>query len=73
MSSEKMNHSKRADVEDSGAALPEVASLLPQKDPVCGMIVNPEAARFKTVHNNSQYFFCCAACLKSLKLIRKKY
>lgn len=63
MSSEKMNHSESADVEDSGAALPGVASLRPQKDPVCGMTVNPAAARFKTIHNNSQYFFCCAACL----------
>ena len=52
---------------DSGALSPEVAKLGPQKDPVCGMTVDPAAARFKTMHNNSQYFFCCAGCLKKFE------
>jgi Cu+-exporting ATPase len=34
-----------------------------EKDPVCGMEVNPATARFKTEHNGKQYFFCCAGCL----------
>ena len=33
------------------------------KDPVCGMDVNPATARFKTVYNEKEYFFCCAGCL----------
>ena len=33
------------------------------KDPVCGMDVNPATARFKTLHKERQYFFCCAVCL----------
>jgi|CZKY01.1.fsa_nt_gi Cu+-exporting ATPase len=34
-----------------------------QKDPVCGMDVNPATVRYKTLHNGKQYFFCCAGCL----------
>ena len=58
----KMNHSDNADLRDSGET-PEMATLGPQKDLVCGMTVDPATARFKTTHNNRQYFFCCARCL----------
>ena len=34
-----------------------------QKDPVCGMDVNPATARFKALHNGKEYFFCSAGCL----------
>jgi Cu+-exporting ATPase len=34
-----------------------------QKDPVCGMDVNPATARYKTLHNGKEYFFCSAGCL----------
>jgi P-type Cu+ transporter len=33
------------------------------KDPVCGMNINPASARFKTLHDDKEYFFCSAACL----------
>src|SRR5208337_5007046 len=33
------------------------------KDPVCGMDVNPATARFKTLHNGKEYFFCSSSCL----------
>ena len=43
---------------------PNVASSsTKQKDPVCGMDVNPATARFKTLHQSKEYFFCCAGCL----------
>jgi Cu+-exporting ATPase len=43
---------------------PNVASSsTKQKDPVCGMDVNPATARFKTLHHGKEYFFCCAGCL----------
>jgi Cu+-exporting ATPase len=32
-------------------------------DPVCGMKVDPAAAKFKTSFGGREYFFCCAACL----------
>jgi Cu+-exporting ATPase len=38
-----------------------------EKDPVCGMDVNPETARFKALHNGKEYYFCCAACLAKLQ------
>ncbi|HMB84184.1 MAG TPA: heavy metal translocating P-type ATPase [Terriglobales bacterium] len=34
-----------------------------EKDPVCGMDVNPATARYKTLHNGKEYFFCSAGCL----------
>ena len=34
----------------------------PATDPVCGMKVDPATARFKSVHNGQEYFFCCAGC-----------
>jgi P-type Cu+ transporter len=40
------------------------ASSLPkQKDPVCGMDVNPASARYKMRHQGKEYFFCSAGCL----------
>ncbi|MGB9204716.1 MAG: heavy metal translocating P-type ATPase [Terriglobales bacterium] len=41
----------------------EASSPAKQKDPVCGMDVNPATARFKTLHNEEEYFFCCAGCM----------
>jgi Cu+-exporting ATPase len=32
-------------------------------DPVCGMSVSPESARFTFDHDGKRYLFCCAACL----------
>ena len=37
------------------------------KDPVCGMDVNPETARHKTLHHGKEYFFCCAGCLQKFQ------
>ena len=34
-----------------------------EKDPVCGMNVNPATARFQTLHHAKDYFFCSAGCL----------
>ncbi|MFZ0800055.1 MAG: heavy metal translocating P-type ATPase, partial [Terriglobales bacterium] len=34
-----------------------------EKDPVCGMDVNPKTARFKSSHNGKEYYFCSAGCL----------
>ncbi|MBZ5612413.1 MAG: heavy metal translocating P-type ATPase [Acidobacteriia bacterium] len=46
------------------ADTPNAASPSPKpKDPVCGMDVNPATARFKALHNENEYFFCCAGCL----------
>jgi Cu+-exporting ATPase len=42
------------------------------KDPVCGMDVNPATARFKTVYNEKEYFFCCAGCLSKFQANAEK-
>jgi Cu+-exporting ATPase len=42
---------------------PSSGKTVKAKDPVCGMDVNPAAARFKTLYNEREYFFCCAGCL----------
>src|SRR4030088_2813914 len=34
-----------------------------QKDPVCGMDVDPANARHQTQHSGKEYFFCSAGCL----------
>ncbi len=52
-----MNHSGPAD--NSNAA----PKAIKAKDPVCGMDVNPETARYKTLHHGQEHFFCCAGCL----------
>jgi P-type Cu+ transporter len=38
-----------------------------EKDPVCGMNVNPATARFKASYHNKEYFFCCSGCLQKFQ------
>ncbi len=52
-----MDHRDPADTPNAAS------SPAKQKDPVCGMDVNPATARFKALHNEKEYFFCCAGCL----------
>ncbi len=39
-----------------------LASKPKEKDPVCGMLVNPDSARAKLDHHGKTYFFCSARC-----------
>ena len=32
------------------------------RDPVCGMTVNPDKARFTHEHEGTTYLFCCGGC-----------
>jgi Cu+-exporting ATPase len=43
---------------DTSSPTPAIA-----KDPVCGMDVNSETARSKTLYNGKEYFFCSPGCL----------
>ena len=43
------------------------------KDPVCGMEVNPEKARFKTEHAGTAYYFCCQGCQQKFETEPGKY
>ncbi len=46
-------------VDTSNAA----SSPAKQKDPVCGMDVDPANARYQAQHSGKEYFFCSAGCL----------
>ena len=43
------------------------------KDLVCGMTVNPDAAKYKLDHSGKPYFFCSAGCLEKFKSAPEKY
>ncbi|MCE7887914.1 MAG: heavy metal translocating P-type ATPase [Alphaproteobacteria bacterium PRO2] len=42
-------------------------------DPVCGMSVDPETAKFQTSHKKHDYYFCSEHCLKKFKAAPDKY
>jgi len=44
-----------------------------REDPVCGMNVDSATARYQTLHNGKQYFFCCAGCLIKFQAIPRKF
>ena len=48
------------------ADLSKPASAL-DRDPVCGMNVNPATAKHIHVHGGKNYYFCCAGCLQKFK------
>src|ERR1700739_995079 len=37
------------------------------RDPVCGMNVNPDTAKYVHEHAGKNYYFCCAGCLKKFE------
>src|SRR5215471_12892936 len=37
-------------------------------DPVCGMRVDPETAKFSYQHDGRAYFFCCSGCLSKFQV-----
>jgi Cu+-exporting ATPase len=42
-------------------------------DPVCGMAVNPETARFRLEHQGKPCYFCSAHCLEKFRAEPEKY
>ena len=44
-----------------------------EKDPVCGMTVDPARAKATYEHNEKTYFFCCAGCKEKFKADPGKY
>jgi P-type Cu+ transporter len=45
----------------------------PERDPVCGMNVNPATARHVYGHNGKNYYFCCAPCAEKFQADPPKY
>lgn len=46
---------------------------LMERDPVCGMQVDPASARAKAEHGGRTYFFCCAGCAKKFEAAPEQY
>jgi P-type Cu+ transporter len=44
-----------------------------EKDPVCGMQVDPSSARAKAAHGGRTYFFCCEGCATKFEAAPEKY
>src|SRR3989475_1570530 len=44
-----------------------------ERDPVCGMQVDPATARAKAEHGGRTYFFCCAGCAKKFQAAPEQY
>jgi P-type Cu+ transporter len=44
-----------------------------ERDPVCGMNVNPATAKHVYQHSGKNYYFCCAPCMEKFKVDPAKY
>jgi Cu+-exporting ATPase len=56
-----------------GAPEPSAAAGALERDPVCGMSVDPEGARWKHEHGGHTYAFCCEGCLSSFRSDPARY
>lgn len=45
----------------------------PARDPVCGMTVDPTAARASWQYNGQTYYFCCPSCLQKFQAHPQRY
>lgn len=53
--------------------MPTAPKIALERDPVCGMNVNPATAKHVYEHHGKKYFFCCAGCLEKFKANPEKY
>jgi Cu+-exporting ATPase len=68
------DHSPLINIGASGsAALPASDSATKQKDPVCGMDVDPATARYRLDHGGKTYYFCCGGCLEKFRSDPDRY
>ncbi|MGB8542335.1 MAG: heavy metal translocating P-type ATPase [Candidatus Acidiferrales bacterium] len=44
-----------------------------EKDPVCGMTVDPDRAAAQSVHDGKTFYFCCQSCAKKFAASPEKY
>src|ERR1700687_3780666 len=44
-----------------------------ERDPVCGMQVDPGKARARAEHGGRTYFFCCEGCAQKFRAAPDKY
>jgi P-type Cu+ transporter len=70
--SKTADHSPLVSIGASRAAAP-AASAVKQKDPVCGMDVDPATARHRLDHAGKTYYFCSDGCLKKFRSDSDRY
>jgi P-type Cu+ transporter len=60
---------------DSSPAIMESSAKSPTsvKDPVCGMNVEPSAAKYKMEHAGKTYYFCCVPCREKFRVRPRQY
>jgi len=51
----------------------QAVSSLAEKDPVCGMTVNPATAKYAYEHAGTTHYFCHARCVEKFKANPEKY
>jgi P-type Cu+ transporter len=44
-----------------------------ERDPVCGMSVDPEKAKARVEHGGKSYYFCCGGCAQKFQSAPEKY
>ena len=52
---------------------PPTPALTLERDPVCGMNVNPATAKHIHTHAGKNYYFCCASCAEKFKAAPAEY
>jgi xanthine dehydrogenase accessory factor len=52
---------------------PVVAPLAQTRDPVCGMAVDPAAAKYRSEFGETVFYFCCSSCKESFDQDPGKY
>lgn len=57
--------------ESAGTALPVLNKQA--KDPVCGMMVDVASAKYKSEHNGTGIYFCCAGCKQTFDKQPEKF
>src|SRR5258708_38337388 len=50
--------------QDTGWPLTPTSAAQLERDPVCGMNVNPATAKHTHEHAGRKYYFCCGKCLE---------
>jgi xanthine dehydrogenase accessory factor len=66
VSPEEIAVSILAEIVQASRRMPQSITVQPAKpeakDPICGMTVNPERARYKSERDGTTFYFCCAGC-----------
>ncbi len=57
----------------TGGTLSAAAAAARQKDPVCGMDVDPASAKYHLDYSGKTYYFCCGGCLEKFRANPERY